>query len=783
MRLCRLAFASLLLISQLSLEARQRIDFDFDWQFSRTDNPEYSSRPFETGTSMEVQLPHDWNIAEEFEEKWGGSAAYLPEGIGWYQKTFKTPQEAKGKHSEVVFDGIFMQSDVYINGHHLGFRPYGFCSIVYDLTPFLRPAGEDNTIAVRVNTTGGRPRWYAGAGIYRHVKLEIAEPVHVDTYGTYVTTPEVSKEKATVNVSTSVVNSGAKTRKAEVTQKIKDAEGKIVAESGKLSLSLQPDSTATIDQWLTILNPQLWSTRTPNLYTLETTVKSAGQKPDVYTTTFGVRTIKFDADSGFYLNGERMKMQGVCLHHDSGAMGVAVPDRSYERRLEILKEYGVNALRMSHNQPSAEFLDMCDRMGFVVIDEAFDKWKTGGNYYNRYFDQWWASDLANMLMRDRNHPSVVLWSIGNELQEAWDDTNDGVERAAMLQDFVHQMEPTRPVILSAQNRHQDKFSGVTDVIGYNYLEARAMTDHKRHPERIFIVTEELPYYSGEEGNIRSYTPINPWNYVEDNDFFCGGFIWPGVDYLGEAGWPSKGWPAGLFDVCMNEKPRAAYHRAKWNKTPMVRIAVKDNGQDIDNGRDLWQWPRLAGHWNFPDSYLGMVMEVVTTTNCEEVELVQDGNVMGRQRTADFPNNTIVWNIPYKHGTLRAKGFNCGEQVAEYEIQTAGKPMNLTAVVDREAIKADGQDLAHVKLLLVDENGVTVPVDDRLLKVKVNGAARLLALDSGDLRQEGSYARDSIMTYFGHALATIQSTREPGEIEVELIADGLPPVKIQITSYK
>lgn len=759
-------------------EARQQLNFDFDWTFSLTDSERYITQPFVKGECVEVQLPHDWNIRQEFDKKWGGAVAYLPEGIGWYQKSFRLPASSRGKQVRIVFDGIFMQSDVYINGHHLGHRPYGFCSIVYDLTPYLKPQGEENFMAVRVNTTGGRPRWYAGAGIYRHAWLEVTNGVHVETYGTYVTTPKVSTAEAEVSVVTTLKNSTTKEQTISLLQQVRDSKGQCIAKCKSEKLNLAAGGKTDVKQDINIFQPQLWSPNSPVLYVLETIVKVGGRTVDVYNTTFGVRTAKFDPNRGFLLNGEQVKLQGMCLHHDAGAMGVAVPFRSYERRLEILKEYGVNALRMSHNQPSTEFLDLCDRMGFLVIDEAFDKWKSGNSYYTRFFDEWWQSDLGNMLLRDRNHPSVILWSIGNELIEAWSKSDEGVKRAAMLQDFVHKMEPTRQVMLAAQNNHQDKFSGVTDVIGYNYLEARAITDHKKHPERCFLISEELPYYSGAEGNLRSYTPINPWSVIAAHDFIAGGFIWPGVDYLGEAGWPSKGWPNGLFDVCMFEKPRAAYHRAMWNPEPMVRIAVKDPSLDIDHGRDLWQWPNIAAHWNFPERYRGLVMEVLTTTNCEEVELYMNGKLMGRERTDNYTNNTIVWNLPYNPGKLEAKGFNQGKEVANYEILSADKLANLKVEADRREIKADGQDLVHLSLTLVDDKGVQVQTDNRHIKVHVSGEGRLVALDSGELRAENTFFKDNVQSYFGRALVTVQATRKPGTIRIEIEVEGLEKSFIQ-----
>lgn len=710
-----------------------------------------------------VQAPHDWNIKDKFDPFSAGSAASLPEGIGWYRKMFKVPSSMKGKCLEIVFDGIFQKSDVYINGHHLGTHPYGFTTVHYDLTPYIK-YGADNIIAVRSSTVGDRPRWYAGGGIYRHVKLVYTNPVHVDTYGTYVTTPEVTSTEAKVHVEVSVVNPTGD--KVSISHRIKNADGAIVATSSSNDIRLQ--------------NPVLWDIDNPYMYTLETTLKVKGKTVDIKETPFGVRYFEFDKDKGFSLNGKHIKLQGVAIHQDAGGLGAAVPDRSYERRLEIFKEYGVNAIRMAHNQPSAELLDMCDRMGFIVIDEALDKWKSG--YYEAIFDEWWKKDVEDMIMRDRNHPCIVLWSIGNEVQEANDTGNTGVERAAMIQDFVHSIEPTRPVCLAAQNNHQVHFAGVTDVIGYNYLEARAISEHKLYPERRMLITEELPHWCGEEGNIRSYSSENPWNLVLANDFIAGGFIWSGVDYLGEASNPSKGWPNGLFDICMFEKPRASYHRAMWSNEPVVRLAVRDSGLDQDFGRDLWQWPATKDDWTYPSNYRGRMMEIESVTNCEEVELYQNGRLMGRHKTADFKNNTIIWNLPYCTGSLTAKGINGGEVVCEHSIYSTTEITEMTAQPDRTAIKADGQDLSHITIALVDKDGHRVQVDDRIVKVKVSGDGRLLAVDSGELRvPTESFDRDEVLTQYGRALAVVQSSRKAGTIYVDITCEGLPSQHLEIST--
>ena len=762
---------------------REKVNFDFDWKFILNDDDRRHADPQAADNDWQtVQLPHDWSISQEFDARLSGSNGHLPGGVGWYRKTFHVGRGDRGKRISVLFDGIYSRSDVYLNGHHLGFRPYGFCYQEYDLTPYLDYGGQ-NVLAVRVNNPlehDSVARWYTGAGIYRHAYLLKTAATHVALYGTYVTTPEVTAERAAVAVRTTVVNASGEDKVLEVDQRMTDARGQTVAQAGRQRLSLAAGETADVGHTMDLPRPQLWTPDHPNLYTVHTGVYEGRRLIDTYETVVGVRTCEFTPDRGFLLNGEPLKLKGFCLHQDDASLGTALPLRSMERKLEIIKEYGVNAIRCSHNQPAPEFLDLCDRMGFIVIDEAFDKWKSG--YYAEYFDEWWQEDLKNMIVRDRNHPCVVLWSIGNEVQEAWDASDEGCRRAGMLQDYVHALEPSRQVCLAAQNRHNEKFAGVTDVVGYNYLEARMLSDRKKFPGRRFLVTEELPYFCGAEGNIRSYDTDNPWNIIAANDFIAGGFIWSGTDYIGEAGWPGHGWPTGLFDICMVEKPRAAFHRAVWNDEPVVRIAVRDNALDIDHGRDLWQWPNMAAMWNFPRSYEGLVMEVNTITNCERVALFHNGNEMGVRATADYPNHTITWCLPYLPGRLVAKGINGTDTVAVHEIRTAGEPARLRATADRTRLKADGQDLSYVQVELLDSDSVLVQHTARRVKASVEGEGRLVGFINSDLRRTTPFTSAEDNTYFGRAMAIVQATRKAGAIRLRFDVEGMEqPVFVELAS--
>lgn len=761
-------------------QVRIKGSFDFGWKF-RPDSAHAAMMPgFSDAGWEDIQLPHDWSIKFAFDRNAGGAAGFLPGGIGAYRKSFYVPASYRGKKISVLFDGVYHQSKVFINGHFLGFHPYGYTGFEYDLTPYLKFGGE-NLLAVRVDHSDSpSSRWYSGSGIYRHAWLQIVSPVHVATWGTYVTTPSVTQSAAEVKVITTVVNTSEKTQIVTVSQKIIDAGNNVVAEKSGKQVTVQANTKKDIEQDLKISSPKLWTLEEPALYTMITTIKKGNRIEDIYNTSFGVRTFRFDRDNGFSLNGKSIKLKGMCLHQDAGSLGTAVPDRSYERRLEILKEFGCNAIRCSHNPPSPEFLDICDRMGFIVIDEAFDKWKSG--YYAKYFDEWWQRDLGDMLLRDRNHPSVVLWSIGNEVAESKGGP-ENVKRARMLQDFVHKTEPTRPVCLALQNGGAQDFAGVTDVIGYNYLEARMLEDRKKYPERIFVITEALPYFSSNDpARLRTYTPINPWYVVAENDFVAGQFLWVGADYLGEATWPSKGWPSGLFDLCMFEKPRAAFHRAVWNPKPVVTIAVADQSLNIDPPRDLWQWPNLAEHWNFPQYSDGRMVEVRTTTNCESVELFFNGNSMGRRKTTDYTNNTIIWYVPYRAGTLEAKGYIGEKQEAYYKLVTSEGADHITAVPDRKEIRADGQDLSHIAIRLYDKNGIPVQTDDRKITVTVEGEGKFLGLDNGETRREGSFAGNQLPTYFGRALVIVQSTRKAGTMKVRIDTEGIAePVYVNIES--
>ncbi|MDR1781073.1 MAG: DUF4982 domain-containing protein [Tannerella sp.] len=796
-----LVFTVLLLIASCltgysKAPERLRESFDFDWKFILQDEKSALNAEYDDSGWDEVQLPHDWSIGLLPDSTKGASNGFYPGGIGWYRKTFIAPQTWKGQHVSILFDGVYHRSDVYINGRHLGFYAYGYIGFEYDITPYLQ-YGKENVIAVRVDHSDcPSSRWYSGSGIYRHVWLNITNQVHIATWGTYITTPEITDEAATVSVETTVENSDssiAKIKSLVLQSTIIAPDGKVVA-TVSTPFTLQANTKQPVTSKLTLSKPRLWSCEEPALYRLVSVVKEGSRVLDRYETPFGVRSFDFDPDKGFFLNGKNMKLQGFCMHHDNGCLGAAVPDRANIRKLQIIKEYGCNAIRCSHNPPTPEFLDACDSLGFLVIGEAFDKWK--GGYYAQHFDQAWQKDLGSMLLRDRNHPSIIIWSAGNETSEQGDLSGEGTKRAKMLYDYIRATDPSRPVSVSLATSDDDVeaynisgFADVFDIVGYNYQEPWYAEDHKNFPKRIILGTETFPFYHGRWGStkrhyyVRDYFPRNPWYDVIENDYVSGGFIWTGIDYLGETmGWPSKGWVTGLFDVCMFEKPRAAFHRSMWNDEPMVRIAVQDQSLNIDPGKDHWSWPHLAAHWNFPQ-YKGHIIQVQTTTNCDSVELFINNASFGRRKRTDYTNNTIVWYVPYRAGKILAKGYNDGVEVATYELNTSGKATKVALEADRTDIAADGQDISFITVVLQDEKGITVPDSDRKISFEVSGAGRLLGVDNGDLRSHEPSNGNSHITYFGHAQLIVQSTRQPGFITIKATATGLQSTEIKITTNK
>lgn len=783
----------------------RQVSFDQGWSFSRGDFPDAFEEDFaETGWS-ELDLPHDWGIAGPFSQDalCGGAGAYLPTGIGWYRKTFRLPEGHAGRRIVLQFDGVYQCSDVWINGHHLGHRPYGFVTFYYDLTPYLHFGSEPNVVAVRVdNSHQPNLRWYSGSGIYRHTWLITTGPVYIEQWGTFITTPQITQENAVVEVATRVRNDLKKSAHCTLTTAVVDQNG-ISVQSLESKADVAPGKDYVFVQRLTVSSPRLWSTTTPNLYTAHQVVNHEDGQADAVDTIFGVRSIEFDVDKGFLLNGEHVKLNGVCVHDDGGAVGVAVPARIWERRFELLKAMGCNAIRTSHNPHSPEFLDLCDRMGFLVMAEAFDEWREskGPQYgYHKYFDEWAARDLTEMILRDRNHPSIVLWSAGNEVPDQV--VRRGPETLGELLGILHSMDPTRPVtvacdrIAAEPEAARPEFLAMLDVVGYNYVgrwrdrrEKYYSIDRHDFPQRRMVGTENgaMPgYYPGNkapsffrtfESNSRIATE-QLQRFTQIYDYVIGDFMWTGISYLGEARWPAKGWSSGVLDTCGFPHDGYYFYQSVWTKSPVLH---------------------LSAHWNWAGKE-GEIISVICYTNCETVELFLNGKSLGVQgymfpetgmedRYGHMPPRDrvmqttgdmhLAWYVPYQAGTLKAIGTKGGQTVITVEQSTTGNPAAIRLTADRGHIGTDWEDLSHVTVEIVDDQGRVVPTAENEVVFALSGPGRILGLDNGDSESHESYQGDRRRSYGGRALALVQSSGQPGTLRLSATSPSLTSADIVI----
>jgi beta-galactosidase len=784
--------------------ARYHLLMDRDWKFILNDEKGAESASFNDNAWRTLDLPHDWSIEGEFkkDEPTGGGGGYLPTGIGWYRKTFKLPSSVSGKQVSIQFDGVYMNSEVWLNGHLLGKRPNGYISFVYDLTPYLQKG--NNIIAVRVdNSNQPNSRWYSGSGIYRHVWLNITNDVHIAQWGTYITTPNISVESATVSIKTKVNNNGSNILDATLTSTITDESGKQVVEK-TIPVSLAAKSSNDVIQQMEVKSPVLWSVDAPHLYTMHSIVKAGNKILDEFDSPFGIRKIEYSNVNGFMLNGKRLKMNGVCLHHDGGCVGAAVPIKIWQERLKLLKEMGCNAIRTSHNPVAPEVLDLCDQMGFLVMDEAFDVWETQKvkNDYHLYFDEWWKRDVTDQIHRDRNHPSIVMWSAGNEIP---DQTKDrGVELIKDILATYHSEDPTRPVTTANDDIAADNgstkiaFMDAEDIVGYNYVdrwhERRELfygLDHSDHPQWKMVGTESeslrsTPFYS--LGN--DMTKVRPnylsgmiraellWKFVAVHDYVIGDFMWTGIDYLGEARWPGKGSSSGEIDMINQPKDGFYFYQSQWTQKPVLH---------------------LFPHWNWRGRE-GQIIPVLAYTNCDTVELFVNGKSYGikmqefpRQGNSggwnkyDKPDVSITtadlhlsWDVPYEPGTIKAVGRKNGKQVIIDEIHTTDKPAALQLSVDSGTVSADGSDVALIHVNVVDSNGNIVPDADNLVNFTVTGNGKLIGVDNGNERDDSSFKLTNRKAFKGRAYAVIQAGRKTGDITLTVQADGLQQASVKIT---
>ena len=795
---------------------RIRESFDFGWKFRRGDVSGAQNRNHPDVEWETVDLPHDWSIKGPFSEKEpsGGPGGYLPTGIGWYRKHFSLPQLYKDGKVIIEFDGVYENSEVWINGRYLGKRPIGYIPFCYDLSPYLGYKDE-NVIAVKVdNSRQPNCRWYSGSGIYRHTWLLATNKLHVAYWGTSITFPRVSNDASTVQIKTVVQNEEDRFADCVLVSRILDKDGNPVRTSEEAQ-EINANGKYEFVQQLSVEKPSLWSVEDPYLYTVHSSIRKQGRVVDEYETPFGIREALFDADKGFILNGAQIKLKGVCLHHDAGCLGAAVPERVWERRLEILREMGCNAIRTSHNPYSAEFLDLCDRKGFLVMDEIFDEWKVPkgqikGNGYSNYFDEWHERDVTSFIHRDRNHPSVVLWSAGNEVGDQSDQK--GVETLRKLLELFHREDPTRPVTVGcdriesepSSNTARPEFLALLDIVGYNYvdrwrdrIEKYYSIDKQSFPQRRFIGTESgsMSGIRGEYGYLfpgdlpgrfwgyaqnRNIDVEQLWKFVRIHDYVAGDFMWTGIDYLGEAFWPLKSAPAGVIDTCGFKKDGFYFYQSQWTDKPMLHI-----------------FP----HWNWKGREEQFI-PVTCYTNCDTVELFLNGKSVGLKGYAfprkgmegkygNYPARAralrttadlhLSWDIPYEPGTLMAVGKKDGKVVITTEISTSGEPASIKLLADRNSITADRRDVSHLTVQILDEKGIVVPDADNAVTFDVDGEGILIGVDNGDPRSHENYKSNRRKAFHGMCLAIVQSTRNPGKMHVLASSPPLGSGAVTITT--
>jgi beta-galactosidase len=804
---------------------RQTLDFTESWQFTLADSAaNYSAEKVDASQWRVINLPHDWSIESDFalENPATPGGGALPGGLGWYRKTFKAKSDWQGKQVYIDFDGVYWNSEVWINGVSLGIRPNGYISFRYDLTPYIN-YGKENVIAVKVdNSKQPNSRWYSGSGIYRNVRLEITNPIHIDIWGAYITTPQVTEEEATVHIQTTLKNNTDDTPHIQIQQSLKDAEGKEVA-------SLISEAT---EQDLVVKNPQLWSIENPYLYQLTTCLLLDNKVIDEYTTAVGIRSFEFDAEKGFILNGRHIKINGVCNHHDLGCLGTAVNRRAIQRQLEILKGMGCNGIRCSHNPPAPELLELCDEMGFIVMDEAFDMWmkRKSAFDYSRYFAEWYERDLTDLVLRDRNHPSVFLWSIGNEVGEQYNNNNNNSTELTLqeanillnqkrtmdakeqqdgtipfselltqaLADIVKNLDPTRPIISGCNNADPLNHlfqSGALDIIGFNYNISDYDKVKENFPGKPFVASEtvsglmsrgfymmpsDTAYIWPVRWDRNFDRPIHQcsaydnchvpwgtshetsWQYIKNADFVAGQYIWTGFDYLGEPTpfwWPSRSSYFGIIDLAGFPKDIYYMYQSEWTNQAVLHLLPHWNWQAGDTV-DVW------AYYNHAD----------------EVELFLNGQSLGvKSKTGNELH--VTWRVPYTPGAVKAVSRKDGKEVLTEEIHTAGEAVSIRLTADRNNIQANGKDLSFITVEALDKNGNVVPIADNLISFSLEGAGTIVGTDNGDATDPVSLKKPERKLFNGKCLVVIQGKKQTGKIQLTASSPNLPAAKAQLLVSK
>ena len=806
------------------IENTEPVSFNEGWKFYKGEasNAQYLS--FDDSSWRNQNLPHDWAIEGPFDIQYNARCGGLPfHGEGWYRKSFNISKNAKGKHVTLHFDGAMYNAKIWLNGVLIGHRPNGYIGFSIDLSEHLSYGGE-NLIAVQLTPEDLSSRWYPGAGIYRNTWLEINNPVHVAKWGTFITTPKITDELANINIQTEIENTTSINKTITIETQIFSKENQELSSVSE-TISVKKNEISIVNQSSEIVNPKLWGLQSPYLYRAETKLFEKGNLIDTYNTTFGVRTIEYGSDFGFKLNDEPTKFQGVCLHHDLGPLGTAVNRRATERQLEIMQEMGVNAIRTSHNPPSPEQVQLCDQMGLMIQVEAFDMWKKPKveNGYSKFFNQWHEQDLRDMIRAFRNSPSVVMWSIGNEILEQSDKIN-GAVIANELALICKEEDPTRPTTAGFNYYPAPIKNGLADAIdlvGWNYKPRKYKEIIDQQPDWIIYGSEtsstvssrgvyHLPiekYELHESLQITSYDLIGPpWAYppdiefesLENNPNNLGEFIWTGFDYLGEPtpfggkdnstnGYWNGDWPArssyfGAVDLCGIPKDRFYLYQSQWTTKPMVHVLPH------------WNWKGMEGK----------EIPVFSYTNCDEVELFVNGKSYGKKikgiDKTPIPINFIDWeggryqgdfmspyrlhwNVPYQAGEIKVVGFIDGKKVTEKQIKTAGKPARIELIADRELIKSDGEDMVFVTVRVVDKEGNLCPNSDNLINFEIEGQGAIVAVGNGNAATTEPFQSNKRKAFSGQCMVFIKASKDAGHINLKATSEGLTLAQVQVQTKR
>ncbi len=822
------ALCAMLLLDSSPMHASPRLELSADsgWKFTLGDpaGAEAVQLPDETWRS--VDLPHDWSIEGKpaKENPSGGSGGYFPAGIGWYRKAFTAPAAWRGRHVSLEFDGVASNATVYLNGHRLGVHPYAYTSFGFDLTPQLNFQGR-NVLAVRVDTSAQPDgRWYSGAGIYRHVRVTVTQPVHLDRWGVFITTPNVARDAALVSIHTAVVNESDKPASIFIETTLYDRGGKA---SGKASsrLTIAAGAEGNAQQSVKVTNPALWSPASPVMYRAVSQVKLKRKLVDQGETPFGIRSLAWSAENGFLLNGSPIKLAGGSVHHDNGPLGAEAFDRAEVRKAELLKAAGFNAVRTAHNPPSPAFLDACDRIGLLVIDEPFDVWTVSKRTYDyaRFFKEWWQKDVDAMVKRDRNHPSIIMWGIGNEIPEVW--TPDGAPLAKELSERVRSLDPSRPLTQAfpgaTYGANPDAAIAQIDIAGYNYnLAQNQSEDHRRIPSRIMMTTESFPADAYEQ-----------WKLAQENPYILGEFVWTAMDYLGESGigawsygsvkqgdqlkqmrsflrvylarmgadgknpmaafqngqppsplapeFPWHGSYCGDLDITGFRKPASYYRDILWNGGDRIFATVRlpePEGQSILAAG--WAvYPTLPS-WNWPGQE-GKPLQVEVYSGVEKVRLYLNDRLLEEKQSGREQQFKAAFSVPYEPGVLRAVGLRGDRIVTETVLTTAGPASALRLTADRTAVDANGQDLSYITVEAIDAKGNLQQNADQEISFSITGPGTLAAVGNGNTEDQTSYRDEHRHLFHGRALVIVRTTRQSGSIRVAAATAGLEDTSIAI----